>query len=111
MNTAKMKTNGGVLLPVKGTRHPRWFKVAGDYMAPAITDGTQVSIDTGAPIKSGDLVVLLVKGQYLVRRYFITGRNSVELRTENEAARIKPLKLSGGEYEFVGRVSWRCVPA
>lgn len=103
MRRTRTNTKAG-LLPVEGTSHPQQYVVTGNYMEPKLSDGDEVRINASAPISSGDMCVLWHKGEYILRRYYMTGRDTIELKVENPKSRIKPLKLSSGEYGIVGRV-------
>lgn len=103
MKGIKANTKAG-LLPVEETCHPQQYRVAGDYMEPKLSDGDEVRINASAPISSGDLCVLRHKGDYILRRFYITGRDTIELKVDNPRSRVKPLKLSSGDYEIVGSV-------
>jgi len=96
--------NSSGLSPVKGTSYPQQYKVRGNYMAPKLVDGDYVRVNASSPITNGDMCVIKVKRKYILRRYYITGRDTVELRVDNPASKIKAKCLKNHEYLVVGKV-------
>ena len=95
-------------LDKKLIKHPSatfFVKVSGTSMINAkIFDGSILLVDRAEKIKSGDVVLAVIDGDFTVKRYRKIG-NSVFLYPENK--NMKPIKIIDGSESYVwGKVMW-----
>ncbi len=94
---------GGLVVTDTMAREPCFaLRVVGDSMVDAgIFEGDHLIVERQAPVKSGDIVVALWNGETTVKRYLVKA-GEVWLHPEN--ARMKPFRVSGGNFQIQGKV-------
>ena len=95
-------------LDKKLIKHPSatfFVRVSGTSMINAkIFDGSILLVDRAEKIKSGDVVLAVIDGDFTVKRYRKIA-NSVFLYPENK--NMKPIKIIDGSESYVwGKVMW-----
>jgi phage repressor protein C with HTH and peptisase S24 domain len=86
------------------------FYVAGDSMAPRITDGAVVLFDTSDTIiRSGKVYVIQWEEDTLLKRLFREGADAVRVCSDNKSNpeyQDRIAQLGAGEFRVLGRMRW-----
>ena len=97
-----------LLLDKKLIKHPRatfFVRVNGTSMVNAkIFDGSILLVDRAEEIKNGDIVLVVIDGDFTVKRYKKLGEN-IFLYPENK--NMSPIKITKNSESYVwGKVMW-----
>lgn len=97
----------GIPAPYECSEKAFWTQAPTDACAPAIGVGDLVLVDPEASVSSGDYVVVLLGGEYAVRRIIIdAGRRYADMT--GPAWSGQPRALLGDEDHILGRIVGAC---